>query len=249
MNPIVPMAFASLIINSNRSTVLKPLMHQAYPSPNIAMSEEPLLWTSNSAPFSLPDLDYPYNALEPYIDEATMRIHHLKHHQGYIDKLNNALSKYPELSNVTLEELLSDSENLPSDIAETVRNNGGGHYNHSFFWKIMTPNGSPLRDEGLREAIEQNFGSFNEFKSEFKQVAMDTFGSGWTWLLKDGDDELRIVSTPNQDTPVPFGLTPIIAIDLWEHAYYLKHQNKRDNYIDDWFNVVNWDYAETLYNT
>lgn len=203
---------------------------------------------ASSGPFELPPLGYAYNALEPYIDEATMRIHHTKHHQAYIDKLNQALAKYPELYNDSLEELLENVEMLPPDISETVKNNGGGHYNHTFFWKVMTPERGTAPSGDLRTALDRDFGSFEDFKSDFKQAALDTFGSGWTWLLKDEDGNLQIVSTPNQDTPVPLGLTPIIAIDLWEHAYYLKHQNRRNQYIDDWFNVADWDYASELYN-
>ncbi|MDF2614770.1 MAG: superoxide dismutase [Clostridia bacterium] len=205
-------------------------------------------FAASTGPFRLPPLGYAYNALEPYIDEATMKVHHTGHHQTYVDKLNEALSKYPQLYNVSLETLLNNIDRLPSDIREAVRNNGGGHYNHSFFWKVMTPNRGTAPNSSLRAAIDRDFGSFENFRNEFKQTALNTFGSGWTWLLKDDSGKLQIVSTPNQNTPVPLGLVPIIAIDLWEHAYYLKHQNRRNNYIDDWFNVVNWDYANQSYN-
>lgn len=204
--------------------------------------------TSHSGPFELPPLAYDYNALEPYIDEKTMEIHHDKHHRAYVDKLNQALSKYPELYNYSLEELLSSSNMLPSDIQTAVLNNAGGDYNHTFFWKIMSPAKGQEPSGDLKTAIERDFGSFGHFKTQFKQAALDTFGSGWTWLLKDHSGKLQIASTPNQNTPIPLGLTPIIVIDVWEHAYYLKNQNRRNEYIDSWFNVINWDYAGELYN-
>lgn len=207
-----------------------------------------IITDSPKGPFELPPLPYAYNALEPYIDEETMKIHHDKHHQTYVDNLNKALNKYPDLYQFTLEELLRSANMLPQDIVEDVINNGGGHYNHTFFWEIMSPN-SPLEPSGnFKNAITHTFGSFDSFKEQFTQTALKTFGSGWTWLLKDANGNLQIVSTPNQNTPVPFGLKPIIAIDLWEHAYYLKHQNRRNEYIKDWFNVINWNKAEDLYN-
>jgi Fe-Mn family superoxide dismutase len=198
--------------------------------------------------FEVPSLKYDYKALEPYIDEQTMRIHHDKHHQAYVDNLNKALDKYPELYGMSLEQLLSSVDKLPSDIRETVKNNAGGHYNHTFFWDIMAPNKGDNPKGNVMKAIDRDFGSFINFKKEFKQAALDRFGSGWAWLLKDKDGKLSIVSTPNQDTPIPLGLKPIIALDVWEHAYYLKYQNKRADYIDAWWNVVNWNKAEELYN-
>jgi len=240
MKDLLPLVLLTLAASSTNTRVYRTL--------NTSNNIPPTSTTTSSGPFKLPALDYAYNALEPYIDEATMRIHHTKHHQAYVDKLNQALSKYPELYNESLEELLANPDMLPADIAEKVMNNGGGHYNHSFFWKVMTPTRGTSPSGNLKAAIDRDFGSFENFKSRFKQTALDTFGSGWTWLLKDDTGKLLIASTPNQDTPVPLGLTPIIAIDLWEHAYYLKHQNRRDQYIDDWFNVANWDYASELYN-
>ncbi len=198
--------------------------------------------------YQLPPLPYDYDALEPYIDEETMRVHHDGHHRKYVDELNKALSKYPRLFNLTLEELLRNPNRLPSDIAEDVVNNGGGHYNHTFFWQIMSPEGGGRPDGNLSAAINRTFGSFDSFKNTFKETALDLFGSGWTWLLKDDSGNLRLATTRNQNTPIPLGFRPIIALDVWEHAYYLKHQNDRGAYIDDWFNVVDWDQAEELYN-
>lgn len=203
----------------------------------------------NIYPFQLPALKYAYNALEPYIDEATMRIHHDKHHQAYIDNLNKALEKYPELQDKTLEYLLSNLEKLPKEIKEQVRNNAGGHYNHTFFWEIIGPNKGGEAKGELKTTIDKTFGSFDKFKEEFKKEALGRFGSGWAWLIKDDKGNLKIVSTPNQDGPVELGVKPIIAIDVWEHAYYLKYQNKRAEYIDNWWNVVDWDKAEQLYKT
>ncbi len=203
---------------------------------------------TQTGPFELPPLPYDYDALEPYIDEETMRVHHDGHHQSYVNNLNEALAKYPRLYDLTLEELLRRVNTLPNDIMEEVRNNAGGHYNHSLFWQIMSPEGGGEPTGNLRAAINRTFGSFENFKENFKEAALDVFGSGWTWLLKDSSGNLQIASTPDQNTPVPLGLRPIIAIDMWEHAYYLKHQNRREDYIDDWFNVVDWDYAGNLYN-
>ena len=201
-----------------------------------------------TGPFELPPLPYAYDAFEPYIDEETMRIHHDRHHRSYVNNLNKALANYPELYNLSLEELLRGANMLPNDIRQDVINNGGGHYNHTFFWQAMSPEGGGEPEGNLRAAIDRTFGSFDAFKESFKQTALDTFGSGWTWLLKDPSGNLQIISTPNQNTPVPFGLRPITAIDVWEHAYYLKHQNQRGDYIDDWFNVVDWERANDLYN-
>ena len=188
--------------------------------------------------YEVPDLPYDYGALEPHIDEQTMRVHHDKHHQAYVDKANAALegTKWAEED---VNEVLQDLSSLPDDKQGPVRNNGGGHSNHTFFWEIMSPDGGGEPEGDLGDAIKDVFGSFDDFKEEFKNAGVGQFGSGWAWLIHDGSG-LAIVSTPNQDTPVSDGKTPIVGCDVWEHAYYLKYQNKRPDYIDAWWNVVNW---------
>lgn len=188
-------------------------------------------------PASLPELPYAFDALEPHIDEETMKVHHGKHHQGYVDKLNAALDKHPELKEKSLEDLLRDLNSVPEDIRTAVRNNGGGHYNHSLFWKVMSPDAKPAKGQVL-EAINSNFGSIDNFKEEFSQAAAGQFGSGWAWLSLDENDELVIHSTANQDNPLMEGKTPIFGLDVWEHAYYLKYQNKRADYIKAWLDNV-----------
>ncbi|HOB16311.1 MAG TPA: superoxide dismutase [Defluviitoga sp.] len=197
--------------------------------------------------FELPKLPYAYDSLEPYIDARTMEIHYTKHHATYVNKLNEALAKHPELMNKGIEDLLKDLDNIPSDIREAVRNNGGGHYNHTLFWNIMGPNGSRKPVGKLAQALEKTFGNFEKFKSEFSNSAINRFGSGWAWLVMDNYGHLAVMSTPNQDNPISVGLSPIFGIDVWEHAYYLKYQNRRAEYIESWWNVVNWDEVEKRY--
>jgi superoxide dismutase, Fe-Mn family len=194
----------------------------------------------------LPRLPYDYTALEPYVDAQTMEIHYTKHHNGYVTKLNGALEKYPELQEKSLKELLKDLSAVPEDIRTAVRNNGGGHMNHSMFWTVMK-NAEGQKPEGeLLAAINEKFGSFDEFKTVFSDAAATRFGSGWAWLvLKNG--KLEVMSTPNQDNPVSEGYEPILGLDVWEHAYYLKYQNRRPEYIENWFNVVNWNQVAKLY--
>lgn len=203
--------------------------------------------TASVDKYSLPPLPYSYDALEPYIDTETMTIHHQKHHAAYIEKLNAALNKHPELKEKSLPELLSNINALPEDVRETIRNNGGGHYNHTFFWVIMGKGKSGEPKGKLKDAITKSFGSFDNFKKEFKDAALNRFGSGWAWLVKDKSNNLKIISTPNQDTPIMQGMTPIIGLDVWEHAYYLKYKNERSSYIDNWWNVVDWDAVEKAY--
>lgn len=187
---------------------------------------------------TLPQLPYAYNALEPHIDARTMEIHHTKHHQAYINNLNAALEKHPELADKTAEELIADLDMVPEDIRTAVRNNGGGHVNHSFFWEILSPkSGKPEGD--LAKAIDAAFGSFAAFQEKFAAAAASRFGSGWAWLVVDGA-ALAIVSTPNQDNPITEGKTPILGLDVWEHAYYLNYQNRRPDYVKAFWNVVNW---------
>jgi Fe-Mn family superoxide dismutase len=195
-------------------------------------------------PYSLPTLNYSYDALEPYIDKMTMEIHHTKHHQAYINNLNSALEKYSEFHDLELEEILKKLNQLPEEIKTAVRNNGGGHYNHSLFWEIMKPNGGGEPKGKLKEEIEKNFGSFEEFKKLFSETAIKHFGSGWGWLVLSSDRKLKVYSLLNQDTPLMNGDIPIMGIDVWEHAYYLKYQNRRAEYIEAWWNVINWDKIE-----
>lgn len=188
----------------------------------------------------LPKLNYGYDALEPYIDSTTMTIHHTKHHAAYINNLNTALENYKELQEKSLEELLTSLDSLPQAIYWAVRNNGGGHYNHTIFWEIMGPNSGGEPEGELGNRIKDAFGSFQNFKDAFAKAALTRFGSGWAWLVLDKNRALSIVSTPNQDNPVSEGMKPLLGIDIWEHAYYLKYTNKRADYIDAWWNVVNW---------
>jgi superoxide dismutase, Fe-Mn family len=197
--------------------------------------------------YEVPPLPYDYNALEPHIDEATMKLHHDKHHQAYVDKANGALEG-TEWEDKPIEEVLQNLDSLDDDKKGVVRNNGGGHANHSFFWQIMSPDGGGEPSGSLADAINDKFGSFDDFKEKFKAAGVGQFGSGWAWLVKDGDG-VDITSTPNQDTPVMEGKTPIIGIDVWEHAYYLNYQNKRPDYIDAWWNVVNWDEAQKRFDS
>ena len=196
--------------------------------------------------YEVPDLPYAYDALEPHIDEATMKVHHDKHHQAYVDKANAALEG-TEWADKPVEEVLQNLDSLPDDKKGAVRNNGGGHANHSFFWQILSPDGGGEPDGALADAIKDAFGSFDDFKEKFKAAGVGQFGSGWAWLVKDGDG-VDITSTPNQDTPVSKGQTPLLGVDVWEHAYYLKYQNKRPDYIDAFWNVVNWAKVAELFD-
>ena len=193
----------------------------------------------------LEPLPYGYDALEPYIDEQTMRIHHDKHHQTYVDKLNAALEKHPDLQKKSLEDLLKNLNGVPADIRDAVRNHGGGHFNHRFFWPTLKKD---VACEGnIREALERSFGGLDEFRSRFSQAAIGLFGSGWTWLVVNGSDELEIMTTPNQDSPISRGVVPVLGLDVWEHAYYLKYQNRRPDYVEAFFHVVHWEKVNGLY--
>ena len=196
--------------------------------------------------FELPKLAYAYEALEPFIDAQTMTIHHTKHHQAYITNLNAALEKHPELGGWSLDDLVAKLSDVPEDIRGAVRNHGGGHWNHDLFWKIMAPNAGGEPKGGLAKAIEADFGGFANFKAEFEKSAMGRFGSGWAWLVVKGD-KLAVVSTANQDNPLTDGLKPLLGIDVWEHAYYLKYQNRRADYVGAWWNVINWDAVASRY--
>ena len=192
-------------------------------------------------PFTLPDLPYAYDALEPTIDARTMEIHHSKHHQAYVDNANKALAG-TEWENSSVESVLAALAAMPDDIRAAVRNNAGGHANHSLFWQMMGPDGGGEPGGEVGAAIGETFGSFDSFKEEFKNAGIARFGSGWAWLVKDSSG-LAVISTPNQDSPISDGTTPLLGVDVWEHAYYLKYQNKRPEYLDAFWNVVNWDYV------
>ena len=196
--------------------------------------------------FELPKLAYAYDALEPHIDARTMEIHHTKHHQTYITNLNGAVEKTPELAGKSLEALLGDLNAVPEGVRMVVRNHGGGTYNHNLFWEVMGPNAGGAPKGELAKAIDTSFTSFDAFKAEFEKAATTRFGSGWAWLVKK-DSGLAVVSTANQDSPLSDGLTPIMGIDVWEHAYYLKHQNLRADYIEDFCRLINWDDVERRY--
>jgi Fe-Mn family superoxide dismutase len=198
-------------------------------------------------PFELPPLPYAENALEPHIDAQTMNIHHSKHHGGYVSKLNAALEGHAAWASKSIEEILAALDSLPADIQTAVRNNGGGHANHTLFWQIMAPNGGGEPAGELATAINGTFGSFASFKEQFASAAAGRFGSGWAWLVVDGGGKLAVMSTPNQDSPISQGLKPILGLDVWEHAYYLNYQNKRPDYIAAWWNVVNWEKVAEFY--
>ena len=197
--------------------------------------------------FELEPLPYAYNALEPYIDEETMHLHHDKHAQAYVNNLNAAIQNAPEFGNIDIEDLMRRINDVPENIRIAVRNNGGGHANHSMFWKIMTPNGGGNPTGPIAEAINQAFGSFDAFKAALNDAGLKRFGSGWTWLVADQNGKLSVISTANQDSPLMDGFYPIMGNDVWEHAYYLKYKNMRGDYLNAWWNVVNWDEINRRY--
>ena len=203
--------------------------------------------------YSLPSLEYSVDALEPHVDARTMEIHHGKHHQTYIDKLNGALEGHSDLGEKSIDDLITDLSDLPESIQTAVRNNGGGHFNHTFFWQCISPNGGGIPSGELSNAIDATFGNFDAFKSEFLQAAITRFGSGWAWLIKQEDGSLAVTSSPNQDNPLMQGITdhcgtPIIGLDVWEHAYYLNYQNRRPDYVAGFWNVVDWERANSLFS-
>lgn len=201
-------------------------------------------------PFSLPQLPYPFDALEPYIDKLTMEIHHGKHHATYVNNFNKALESAPELANKSLEELLANNcAIVPEKIRTAVRNNGGGHANHSLFWELMGPKAGGQPSGKLADAINKTFGSFEKFREKFTEAALGRFGSGWAWLVKTPSGQLDVYSTANQDSPLMEGKTPILGLDVWEHAYYLKYQNRRADYVQAWWNVVNWAAVEKRFTS
>ena len=197
--------------------------------------------------YELPPLPYAYDALAPTISEETMQLHHDKHHQAYVTNVNNALKDQPDLANKSVEALISDLNSVPENIRTAVRNNGGGHANHTLFWEIMKPGGANQPTGDLANAVNQSFGGFDQFKQQFTQAATTRFGSGWAWLVSDGG-KLAITSTANQDSPLMEGKTPLLGLDVWEHAYYVDYRNRRPDYITAWWNVVNWDEVGKRYD-
>ncbi|MFK2824373.1 superoxide dismutase SodA [Bacillus sp. B190/17] len=196
--------------------------------------------------FQLPELPYAYDALEPHIDKETMNIHHTKHHNTYVTNLNNALAGQDELASKSVEEVIANLDAVPESVRTAVRNNGGGHANHTLFWQILSPNGGGEPTGALADAINSKFGSVEKFKEEFAAAAAGRFGSGWAWLVVN-NGELEVTSTPNQDSPIMEGKTPVLGLDVWEHAYYLNYQNRRPDYIQAFWNVINWDEAAKRY--
>ncbi|HEY6286359.1 MAG TPA: superoxide dismutase [Ktedonobacteraceae bacterium] len=197
--------------------------------------------------FELPPLPYDYSALEPYIDTQTMQIHHDKHHQAYVTNVNNALQGHDQLASMSVDDLLRNIHQVPESIRTAVRNNAGGHSNHSMFWNIMKPNGGGEPSGDLASAVQNAFGSFDAFKTAFNDAGVKRFGSGWAWLVLDSSGKLQVISTANQDSPLMDGLYPVMGNDVWEHAYYLKYQNRRPEYLNAWWNVVNWDEVARRY--
>jgi superoxide dismutase, Fe-Mn family len=208
----------------------------------LAPKAEPVLISTKPAPFILPPLAYAFDALEPHIDARTMEIHHDRHHAAYVANLNKAVAEFPDLGKKSIEDLLAGLDSVPEKIRSAVRNQGGGHYNHALFWQFLKPGGGGQPAGALASAIDAGFGSFSEFKDRFSRAALGQFGSGWAWLVLDGK-QLKIEATANQDTPLSSGRPPLLGLDVWEHAYYLKYQNKRADYVAAWFNVVNWEFV------
>ena len=228
-------ALAAAAMAAARGAVAQP--------PDQLKRSQPLITTATpTGPFTLPPLPYAYDALEPHIDARTMEIHHDKHHAAYVANLNKAVAGFPGLETKSVEELVKDLNAVPENIRAAVRNNGGGHYNHSLFWQMMKKDGGGEPKGELARAIAVKFGNFTNFKENLAKAALGQFGSGWAWLTLDGK-ELKIESTPNQDTPLTQGRPPLLGIDVWEHAYYLKYQNRRPEYVGAWFNVINWDFV------
>lgn len=197
--------------------------------------------------FTLPALPYDYAALEPHIDAKTMEIHHTKHHQTYIDKLNDGLKNHPELLEKTVEELVTSLKSLPAEVQAVVQKHGGGHANHSLFWTLLTASSAGTPTGALAEAITAEFGSFDAFKTKFTEAALNQFGSGWAWLVVTAEKKLEVIATANQDSPLSLGKTPILGVDVWEHAYYLNYQNRRPDYVSAFWNIVNWTEVERLH--
>lgn len=228
-----------------KTTVLATVAYAASPSlctTSAQPVQAPAATTAPGGPFTLPPLPYPFDALEPQIDAQTMQIHHDKHHAAYVANLNKAVAQSPDLGMKPVEDLLKNLDAVPEKIRSAVRNQGGGHYNHSLFWQMMNKNAGGVPSGELARAIDKKFGGFDAFKDQFTKAAVGQFGSGWAWLVLDSG-ELKIQSTPNQDSPISEGKLPLLGVDVWEHAYYLKYRNRRPEYVAAWFKVINWDFV------
>ncbi|MGF1591052.1 MAG: superoxide dismutase [Pleurocapsa sp.] len=232
---LITLLFSSQLIQPAQSQPTE--TPTAIPSLPVASPDSEL----NAYPAEVPPLPYAYNALERAIDAQTMELHHDRHHASYVDALNEALEQAPELQNQSVEALLRNLDSVPEDIRTEVQNNGGGHLNHTIFWQIMSPEGGGEPTAEIAQEINETFGSFSEFQEQFNEAGGDRFGSGWVWLVRNQQGQLEIMSTPNQDNPIMEGLYPIMGNDVWEHAYYLRYQNSRTDYLSSWWDVVNWD--------
>ncbi len=229
-------ALKTTVLTSLACVAASTLRVSAQPAPGASATPDV------GGPFTVPPLPYPFDALEPYIDAQTMQIHHDKHHAAYVANLNKAVADFPELGKESVQDLLKDLSALPEKVRTAIRNQGGGHYNHSIFWQMMKKNGGGEPSGELAQAIDKKFGSYSHFKEQFTKAAVGQFGSGWAWLILD-NNELRIQPTPNQDSRISEGELPLLGVDVWEHAYYLKYQNRRPDYVTAWFNTINWDYV------
>lgn len=248
-NNLLSFATVTLCILNNFHLFAEKKVMRNLQNKNKSQTNNIELREKSSGKYILPELPYKYDALNPYIDTKTMKIHHNKHHKAYVDNLNKALnSNDKKYFKYSLEYLFKNLDKLPKDIKKAVQNHGGGHYNHSLFWLTMTPNPKGEPTGQLKEAIEKKYGNFESFKDAFSQNAKDIFGSGWAWLSLDKNNNLIIHSTQNQDNPIMFGYTPLLGLDVWEHAYYLKYQNDRGEFIKNWWNVVNWPYIQKTYD-
>lgn len=246
---VLAVSFSILLVSCQVSS---PQAQPASPSADVSQAQSSPVASPNAElstnPAQLPPLPYDYGALEHYIDAETMRLHHDNHHKTYVDKLNQALQQAPDLQGRSVEVILRDLNSVPESIRTTVRNNGGGHLNHTIFWQIMAPNAGGEPTGTIAAAINNTFGSFDNFKQQFNQAGGDRFGSGWVWLVRNPQGQLQIMTTQNQDNPIQEGMYPILGNDVWEHAYYLKYQNRRPEYLSNWWNVVNWSEVEKRFS-
>jgi len=242
---IAVVAFFLVLVSGNFSPAVSEEAITPMESPQVFVAQTPAQQSTEQ--FSLPPLPYAYDALEPFIDATTMTTHHDKHHAGYVRNLNAAIADYPELQGQPLESLLTSLEAIPEEIRGTVRNNGGGHANHTMFWETMTPMGGGVPGGAIAEAITDSFGSFEAFQEAFNNAGKKQFGSGWAWLVLNSDGKLAVMSTANQDSPLSTGSIPLMGNDVWEHAYYLMYQNRRGDYLDAWWNLVDWNVVNQRY--